>query len=131
MIPMINFSIIMLMYGVAQFQVKSNFWNSWLVLGRWTNDWIQLKLSNFLFSPNWCVLCKNSDDIDHLFLHYPIAYLLWSTLHNNMGIWWVIEDLVNPYFWNPFSLIGGSNKVVKEMVLYMGWSNHLGIFEEE
>ena len=40
---------------------------------------------------DWCYLCKcNSETVDHLFLHCPIALELWDTIFGLFGVCWVL-----------------------------------------
>ena len=39
----------------------------------------------------WCFMCKRcGESMDHIFLHYPIAYELWSMVFCLFGIHWVM-----------------------------------------
>ena len=40
---------------------------------------------------DWCCLCKsNGESVDHLLLHFPIVFELWSMMFNLFGIYWAM-----------------------------------------
>ena len=40
---------------------------------------------------DWCYMCKKSrESVNHLLLHYPIAYELWSMVWALFGLQWVM-----------------------------------------
>ena len=43
----------------------------------------------------WCYMCKRcGESVDHLLLHYPIAYEMWSMVFCLFGICWVMPQRV-------------------------------------
>ena len=43
----------------------------------------------------WCFMCKRcGESVDHLLLHYPIAYEMWSMIFCLFGICWVMPRRV-------------------------------------
>ena len=40
---------------------------------------------------DWCIMCRHcGETVDHLFLHYEMAYRLWSFVFITFGLSWVI-----------------------------------------
>ena len=40
---------------------------------------------------DWCYMCKrNGESVDHLFLHCPIAFEMWTMVFTLFGIYWVM-----------------------------------------
>ena len=57
-----------------------------------TTDNLQKMCIIFLY---WCYMCKRcGESVDHLLLHCPIAYELWSSLFFLFGIHWVMPHRV-------------------------------------
>ena len=55
-----------------------------------TNDMMQLRRPIKALNPNWCILCRKSEEmIDHLFLHCPITLGLWHIIFSQVGMEWV------------------------------------------
>ena len=45
--------------------------------------------------PDWCYMCKsNGESVDHLLLHCPIVYKLWSMVFTLFGIHWAMPKIV-------------------------------------
>ena len=64
-----------------------------------TNDKLQLRRPYKSLCPQWCILCKGSEElIDHLFLHCPVTIGFWHKLFNLAGLVWVpprsFEDML-------------------------------------
>ena len=48
---------------------------------------------------DWCYMCKRCEEsVDHLLLHYPIAFELWSLVFCLFGIHWVMPHKVIELF---------------------------------
>lgn len=48
---------------------------------------------------DWCYMCKRCmESVDHLLLHCPIAYELWSMVFGLFGINWVMPERVIELF---------------------------------
>ena len=48
---------------------------------------------------DWCCMCKRCvESVDHLLLHCPIAYKLWSMVFGLFGINWVMLERVIELF---------------------------------
>ena len=44
---------------------------------------------------DWCCLCKsNGESVDHLLLHFPIVFELWSMMFTLFGIYWAMPKIV-------------------------------------
>ena len=44
---------------------------------------------------DWCYMCKsNGESVDHLLLHCPIVYELWSMVFTLFGIHWAMPKTV-------------------------------------
>ena len=54
-----------------------------------TNEMLHLRRPFKVLSPNWCILCKSSETVDHLFLHCPITLGLWHRIFSQEGMTWV------------------------------------------
>ena len=40
---------------------------------------------------DWCYMCKsNGESVDHLLLHCPIVFKLWSMMFTLFGIYWAM-----------------------------------------
>lgn len=63
---------------------------------------------------------NNSEDIDHLFLHCLVAYLLWLSLQNNTGIQWTIPRICRSLFLKTFYSYERNSKASKARVLGLG-----------
>lgn len=51
-----------------------------------TCDSLQRRWTSCALSPNWCGLCRNKEeDQDHLLLHCPFTYGLWSRVLQELG----------------------------------------------
>ncbi|GMP80934.1 hypothetical protein CsSME_00035842 [Camellia sinensis var. sinensis] len=55
-----------------------------------TNDVFQRRRPNHSLCPQWCVTCKRNLEVaDHLFLHFPMACVLWQRLFSLCDDQWV------------------------------------------
>jgi hypothetical protein len=46
-----------------------------------------------------CCICKRNEElVDHLLLHYDVAYALWSALFTRFGMSWVLRGRVIDFF---------------------------------
>ncbi len=66
----------------------------------WTVAWDRiltcdnLRKRGFVLA-GWCCLCKAADEsVDHLFLHFRIARVIWSLVFRSVGIDWVLPHRV-------------------------------------
>ena len=56
-----------------------------------TMEKIQRRLENLCLNPNWCVLCKKSNETtDHIFLRCPYTINIWNTTKNQLN--WDLND---------------------------------------
>ena len=75
----------------------------------------------------WCYMCKKSGElVNHLFLHCPIAYELWSMVWTLFGLLWVMPHSVTDLFLSGQGSFGGHRSIdlwraVPHCVLWCIW----------
>ena len=48
---------------------------------------------------NWCCMCWcDGESVDHLLLHYKLAYALWCEVFHVFGVLWVMPKTLNFLF---------------------------------
>ena len=66
-----------------------------------TGDYLRLRGLAFV---DWCIMCRHcGETVDHLLLHWEMAYRLWSFVFKTFGVSWVIpRSIPNLLFgwWN-------------------------------
>ena len=78
-----------------------------------TNELFQRRRPYLLLSPQWCIMSKSdSENIDHLFVHCPVARWIWCKLFGIGGESWVMPDCVAKLFHIKFWGLGRSKKAV-------------------
>jgi len=76
---------------------------------------------------DWCYMCKKSgESVNHLLLHCPIAYDLWSMVWALFGLQWVMPHGVSDFFSSWQGSFGGHRSIdlwraVPHCVLWCIW----------
>ena len=61
---------------------------------------------------DWCYMCKKSgESVNHLLLHCPIAYELWSMVWALFGLQWVMPHGVSDLFSSQQGSFGGHRNI--------------------
>lgn len=54
-----------------------------------TYDLLQKRCMNVFLSPNWCVMCRCSLDLNHLLVHCLFTRSVWNKVLDELGLQWV------------------------------------------
>lgn len=57
----------------------------WTIMNKGLNtrDKCQIRSPKIMISPNWCILCKKSNETaEHMFVHCPFSKYLWAILNS-------------------------------------------------
>lgn len=72
-----------------------------------------------------CVLCRSGEEsLNHIMLHYPFTWKVWSSIIKWWGVKWVIPGTVERLFqwWNGWKFKKGEMQIWKAIPLAVLWS---------
>ncbi|XP_028067001.1 uncharacterized protein LOC114269850 [Camellia sinensis] len=72
-----------------------------------------------------CVLCRSGkESLNHIMLHCPFSWKVWSSIIKGWGVKWIIPDIVERLFqwWNGWKFKKGETQIWKAIPLAVLWS---------